>query len=378
MIRLICSGIILHLTDFRRDHGKKYTMEEIMFMALSAIIANCTSWYEVAMFCREREAYFKSRLKGLMGIPSHDTFNRFFSLLDPDEFERAFRLSIAQVARRYKGVVAIDGKTIRSTANGSGGSMGKLHIVTAWAVENGISFGQVKVDDKTNEIPATQELISVLDLKGCTVTADALNCQRETVERIRERGGDYMLALKGNQRSLHEKVKKAWEGIDQKHVPPTRLSSFTTEDRGHGRREKRLFEMYSWGMRSMFPEWRDMRSIVRLTTTRTVVSTGKTQHTVSYYISSLPLDAARAGDIIRKHWQIENCLHWQLDVTFNEDATRKRRNAARNFSLLSKIALSALKANTAQGSLRWKRKKAALNTDFLDEILSYILDNQNI
>lgn len=368
-------GFIKFLEDPRREHGRKYRLADIMYIALCAAIASCDDWYEVEEFAKHHEELFKRKLPGLEGIPSHDTFNRVFSLIKPEKFEEAFRLWTKDIAQRYKGVVAIDGKTIRGASEtASDGSISKMHIVTAWAVENGLCLGQQRVTEKSNEITADPELIKALDLKDVLITIDAMGCQKKIAKTITECGGDFIFGLKKNQKQMYNTVEWWWSDIDKKHVPPTRLASYTTDGNQHGRHEVRKYEMYSWGSDtiSMFPEWEIIRSVVRVQSQRTENATGKTSTETRYYVSSLKLDVEKAAYAIRAHWSIENNLHWQLDVTFNEDATRKKKNTAQNWSLISKIALPALKKHPSKGSMKLKRRKASWDPDFMEEIIELV------
>lgn len=364
-------NITQHLCDPRREHNKEHSLECIIYITVSAVIAGAESWYEVEEFGRLKQSFFASRIKGFRGVPSHDTFNRVFSLLDPIALERCFRVWIHEICGKYKGIVPIDGKTIcGATREFKDGSFSKLHVVSAWASANGVTLGQEKVDEKSNEITAIPLLIQALDLADCIITIDAMGCQKAIVERIIEKQADYVICLKENQPSFYEQVKDCFSGFQGKHVPPTRYATYTTEEQKHGRYEKRICEVYSNGLLHLqYKEWAGLKSIVCLTSYRKELKTGKYSEQQRYYITSLGLEPEKIAHAIRTHWSIENNLHWQLDVSFNEDNTKKCRNAALNFSLINKIALAAIKNSKRKGSIKGKRKAAGWDEEFLAELI---------
>ena len=364
-------SIIKYLDDPRREQGRIHSLESIMYISIAAVIGGAESWNEVEEFGHLKEDFFASRIKGFSGVPSHDTFNRVFSLLDPMQLERCFRVWIKEICDSYKGVVAIDGKTVcGARRENPDGSFDKLHIVSAWATANGISLGQERVKGKSNEITAIPALIKALDLSECTVTIDAMGCQKEITSAIIEKGADYVICLKKNQRKFHETVSRWFDDFQHKHVPPIRYQTFTTTDEGHGRYERRHCEVFCNGLLGpYFKGWEGLQSIVKLTSLRRDIKTGVESEEVRYYISSIGLDPERILRSIRAHWGIENNLHWHLDVTFNEDSTRKTKNAAANFSLLNKIALMVVKNSSKKGSLKAKRKAAGWDNKVLAQML---------
>jgi predicted transposase YbfD/YdcC len=369
-------SILREVEDPRRDHLKEHSLETIFYITLAAVLGGAESWYEVEKFGKMKESFFRSRIKDFKGVPSHDTFNRVFSLLNPEVLENSFRMWISEICGKYTGVVPIDGKEIcGARTENKDGSFESLRIVSAWAAVNGVTLGQEKVGSKTNEIKAIPRLIEALDLEGCVVTMDAIGCQHDIVKAIKENKADYVICVKTNQKSLYRIIKDSFDSIDEKeksghgHVPPTRYQTYVTEETGHGRRERRYCQVYNNGLLPEILKWEGAESIVCLTNTKEYIKEKKVVEEKHYYISSLPMDSKRIMQAIRTHWSIENNLHWQLDVTFNEDDTRKKKNAARNFSLVCKIALSQLQASKRKGSLKMKRKMAGWDDDFLAELL---------
>lgn len=370
--------ILERVEDPRRDHLKEHSLECLFYITIAAVLGGAESWYEVAEFGRMREGFFRSRIKDFRGVPSHDTFNRVFSLLDPKQVEESFRIWIREICGKYRGIVCIDGKEIcGAREEHKDGSFEPLRMVSAWAAANGVCLGQEKVADKSNEIKAIPKLIEALDLKECVVTIDAIACQHDIVKKLVKNKVDYVICVKSNQKKLHETIKSWFDEIDMEgnkldghgHIPPTRYQMSYKEEYGHGRKERRYCQVYNGGNTAKVLGWEGANSVVCQTNVKTYVKTGKTVEEKHYYITSLPLDSERIMDAIRTHWSIENNLHWQLDVTFNEDCQRKKRNAARNFSLISKIALAQLKNNPYKASLRLKRKKAGWDIGFLEELL---------
>ncbi len=374
-------SICKQINDPRIDRKRVHSADAIVYIAMAAIICGAESWYEVEDFGKAKIDFFRQRLPDLESIPSHDTFNRFFSLLQPGYFERIFRHWMFEICQKYEGVVAIDGKIIRGaskcTAKHPTGSPGfKLHMVSAWAVSNGISLGQLKVEEKANEIVAIPLLLEALDLSECIVTIDAMGCQTDIAEKIIEAKADYILALKRNQESLYNKVERWFDDLDKKQIDVTkpyysnRYGKFVTEGNAHGRNEFRECFVYSCpALTDMLEGWKGVKSVVRILSRRTIKTTGETAVSRRYYITSLGLDPQKIAESIRSHWAIENNLHWQLDVSFGEDDTRKTGNAAQNVSLMNKIALMAIKKNPRKGSIKGKRKAAGWDQEFLCELL---------
>lgn len=371
-------SILRTIKDPRRNHLKEHSLECIFYIAIAAVIGGAESWYEVADFGKMHKSFFESRINDFKCIPSHDTFNRVFSLIAPEELEKGFRIWISEICGKYSGLVAIDGKEIcGAREEQSDGSFKSLRMVSAWASANGVCLGQEKVDDKSNEIKAIPLLIKALDLEGCIITIDAIACQHDIVHEIIEAKADYLISVKKNQKKLYNTLEEWFADIDiygnqidgKGHIPETRYRYTITEENAHGRLEKRICQVYNNGLIPKIIKWEGANSVVCLTSIRTNKKSQKTTVEKRYYITSLPLDSDRITKTIRGHWSIENNLHWQLDVTFNEDNQKKKKNAAQNFSVLSKIAMAQLKNNKRKGSLKGKRKMAGWSSDFLAEIL---------
>lgn len=371
-------SILQAVTDPRRDHLKDHSLECIFYITIAAVLSGAESWYEVAEFGKMKESFFSSRIKNFKGVPSHDTFNRVFSLLNPAELEKGFRCWIHSICGSYRGIVAIDGKELcGARVEHKDGSFEPLRMVSAWAAANGVCIGQEKVSKKSNEIKAIPKLLQALDLEECTVTIDAIACQHDIVQTILLRKAEYVICVKENQRKLHNQIKSWFDEIDAQgnklnghgHIPPTRYQSSYTEECSHGRKERRLCQVYNNGLTAQVLGWEGANSVVCMTNTKTYLKENKTTIQKHYYITSLPLDSDKIMQAIRTHWSIENNLHWQLDVTFNEDDQRKKKNAAQNFSLVSKIAMTQLKNSKRKGSLVMKRKLAGWDTEYLKELL---------
>lgn len=380
-------SILRTIKDPRREHLREHSFECIFYIAMAAVIGGAESWYEVADFGKMHESFFRSRIKDFKCVPSHDTFNRVFSLLSPSELEKGFRTWIREICGKYRGLVSIDGKEICGAREEKGdGSFESLRIVSAWASSNGVSLGQEKVSDKNNEIKAIPLLIKALDLEGCIITIDAIACQHEIVSTVIDAKADYLISVKKNQKKLYETIEGWFSDIDiygnnidgRGHIPQTRYRYSITEESSHGRFERRVCQVYNNGVLSKVLKWKGVNSVACLTDTKKYIKSGKTTVERRYYITSLPLDSERITETIRSHWSIENNLHWQLDVSFNEDSQKKKKNAAQNFSLLNKIAMTQLKNNKRKASLKGKRKMAGWSDEFLAELLDAPWQNDDI
>lgn len=372
-------AICKQIEDPRMARRKIHKMETIIYIAIAAVICGAQSWNEIEEFGKAKFDFFERRIPDLKLIPSHDTFNRFFSIIKPEYFELIFRNWVKQVCQEVKGVVAIDGKLMRGSSkcdegHATGQEGFKLWMVSAWSAANGISLGQVKVDDKSNEITAVPLLIHALDLEDCIVTLDAMGCQKEITKAIIERGSNYIIALKKNQKKSYELAKEIIEDYENKEVILNRVSRHISENTGHGRSEIRVCTVVTYGsvMERMFQDkFVGLRSIVEVKSERIITATGERTQEKRYYITSLnTTNPEEIASAIRQHWSIENNLHWQLDVTFREDASKKVRNAARNFSGVTKIALSVLKNNKAtKRSMNLKILKAGWDENYFSTLL---------
>jgi len=356
------------LKDPRVRKRTEHRLLDIIAIALCGVIANCDGWTEIIDFAHSRLTWLKRFLKLPNGIPSHDTFERVFAKIDPAIFNRCCVAWLREVSDLLGcGHIAIDGKTLCGSASSQ---LGPLHLVSAWATQAHLTLGEVAVEGKSNEITAIPELLKLLDLKGALVTIDAIGCQKAIAQQIVDKGGQYLLAVKANQGHLLEDIQttvaKAMDGELGKH----QVATITTTEEGHGRKEQRTYTVITH-----LDEIRDRKLWAKLTTVgmclRERTIQGQTTEEVHYFIASGRLGARKAGLGMRGHWRIENNLHWHLDVHFGEDHSRiQQRNATRNFASMRKLALCVLKHHPAEKSIPRKRKLAAQNPDFLEEILA--------
>lgn len=364
---LKCFAIV---EDPRMDRQKKHKLIDIIAIAVCAVIAGADSWTEVEAFGKAKREWLSSFLNLKNGIPSHDTFGRVFSLLDPAKFQEAFQHWVMAIQGEVEGIVAIDGKTVRRSYDHAKKN-NAIHIVSAWAAQSGLSLGQVKVDDKSNEITAIPELLRMLDLKGCLVTIDAMGCQRDIAQEILDGCGDYLLAVKGNQETLAEDVEQEFKQAQADGFAHMECHYHETVEKGHGRIEKRQY-WYTNDVQGLgtLERWPQLNGMVMCRATRT--RDGETSVEDRYYITSFAqADVTGIAQGVRRHWAIENSLHWVLDVVFLEDQSRIRTgHAAENMATLRKIAHNALKKNTSHKSgIKGRRLRAAWDDRFLEEIM---------
>ena len=364
-----------HIVDQRIDRNKIHSVETIVYISMAAVLCGAESWNEIELFGKSKEAYFRSRIESFNGVPSHDTFNRFFSSIDIDYFERQFRYWVRELCGKIEGVVPVDGKTIRGASQRDPNGF-KLHMVSAFSAVNGISLGQIKTEDKSNEITAIPALIEALDLEDCIITIDAMGCQKEIAQTIIKGKADYVLCVKDNHKNLHKDLIQQFSQGDEllakgKVLPESRWDFYATEEKAHNHQEVRRCWVYCNGLLDkVYKGWAGLQTIVRIETIRTNCKTGEVVTEKRYYISSLKLDAKMIAEAIRTHWCIENNLHWQLDVSFNEDKGRKVNNAAQNYSLMCKMALALLKQDNKKASIAAKRKCAGWDDAYLDKLMT--------
>jgi predicted transposase YbfD/YdcC len=352
------------LTDPRVERTRRHEAADILAIAVCAIISGCDDWLAVAAYGRAKYDWLKTFLCLPNGIPSHDTFNRFFNLLDPEAFRACF-VSWVGALHRALGLrhVPIDGKALRGSFDKAAGKSA-LHLVSAWSRENGLTLGQVAVEDKSNEITAIPRLLDILDLSGALVSIDAVGCQKEIAADIRRGGGDYVLAVKDNQPRLHEDVQACVERALEGDLDDGCLHH--SEEKGHGRIERRYACVVEDldGIRDR-ELWRDVRTVWQMVRER-VVGDGEPSVETHYYLSSRVLTAQEFAEVIRGHWSIENNCHWTLDVAFGEDACRCRTgHGDENLAWLRRMALSLLKQDkTAKVGIKTKRMKAGWENIF--------------
>ena len=341
--------------DPRIDRARLHPLASVLVLSICAVICGANSFVSIEHFGTARQAWLKTFLDLPHGIPSHDTIGRIFGMLDPKALEQAFCDWATALSTLTKGeVVAIDGKTLRRSFK-SAGCSAFVHMVSAWAAGNQMVLGQVKTEEKSNEITAIPRLLELLQITGCLVTIDAMGCQKEIAKKIVESKADYMLAVKDNQPALATAIEGIFEQAlnDPDFASPS--NHHETKDKGHGRVDVRR----AWTMNidaecgAPFDQWSNLRGIVLVETERTIA--GKTSREHRHYITSrTDLTAKSALDAARSHWGIENRLHWVLDVAFREDDCRVRAgNAAENFAVIRHIAVNLLKA--VQGGLNGKK-----------------------
>src|SRR5829696_5506732 len=362
------------LEDPRETSRCDHQLIDILVIAVCAVIACAESWEDIALYGRSKQAWLKTFLVLPNGIPSHDTFRRVFMLIDPDAFEVCFTQWVQSWARgvaREREVVAVDGKTVRRSGSRRH-DHGPLHVVSAWASAQGLALGQRAVDGKSNEIAAIPALLETLHLEGCIVTLDAMGCQKDIAAQIRAKGADYLLVLKANHgrafRAVREQFERTCFGLGSGGRPV-----FDAFDEGHGRLvRRRVFVDPAAKDLEPLRGWPELSATLAVETIRGVSGTDKVEAEIRYFLTSCGDDPAVLARAIRRHWAIENGLHWVLDLTFREDDSRVRdRTAARNLALLRKIALNLVaRDRSSRTSLRGRRKKAAWNDAYMLQIIA--------
>jgi predicted transposase YbfD/YdcC len=357
------------LRDPRRPHLRKHLLLDIVSIALCAVICGANDWQQVATFAHRRRDWLATFLTLPNGIPSHDTFERVFDRLEPQAFQACFRRWVKALAHTLGvGHVALDGKALRGSGNGPKGWR-PLHLVSAWATECHRSLGQVAVEEKSNEITAIPRLLELLDLQGVLVTIDAMGCQKEVARKVVDGGGDYLLSVKENQPHLLEDIQARLEKALDADLQGVQYDSYETEDHAHGRQETRSYVIVinPEGIRNR-EAWAQLQVVGMCVRSRTVGEERSDE--AHYFIGSRVMSAQRYGEVLRGHWGIENNLHWQMDLVFGEDASRvQRRHGAENLALVRRMALGLMKRHPGKGSMACKRLAAALDTNFLEEIL---------
>jgi predicted transposase YbfD/YdcC len=370
--RLALQKYFAKLRDPRVRGRCRHLLGDIIVLAVCAVIGGADNWQTVETFGITHHEWFKRFLRLAHGIPSHDTFERVFDRLDPRAFQRCFfewtRCLAESLGFKH---LAIDGKSLRGSASSALG-LGPLHLVSAWATEHHLMLGQLAVEGKSNEITAIPQLLEFLELHGALVTIDALGCQKKIAAKIIEAGGDYVLTVKDNQEGLLADIQEAFAQALDADLEGWDHDSYETKEQGHGRQETRTYTILRDldGIRDR-PLWKKLTTIGMCLTERTVGDT--TSMEVRYFIGSKRARAKVYGKALRHHWGIENNLHWQLDVSFDEDGNQTgKRHAAENLALLRRIALMLLKRHPRQDSIARKRQTAGWDEAFLGEVLTGI------
>ena len=362
------------LEDPRTGHARRHELLDIIVITLCAVICGADNWVEIEEFGKAKEEWFRRFLKLPHGIPSHDTFGRVFSLLDPEQFSACFMDWVRSVSELAHGeVVAIDGKTLRRCHDRANGR-GPLHMVSAWATEHRMVLGQTRTEAHSNEITAIPQLLKVLELKGCLATIDAMGCQKNIARQVVRGGADYLLSVKANQSELYENImdlfacqeRAGWDGVAYSHHEQL--------GKGHGRLERRqcwvITDPEELAYVDPQRQWASLSAVARVNYRRDI-DTGSPEDT-RYYICSSPADAATLLAAARSHWSIENSLHWVLDMAFDEDHSRVRTgHADQNLAVMRHLALNLLKQErSAKVGIKAKRKKAGWDFDYLLKVLS--------
>jgi predicted transposase YbfD/YdcC len=368
-----------------RGRNAIHKLTDMIAMAILAVICGADGWVQVEVFAKAKRKWLGTFLDLERGIPSHDTFGRVFAMLEPDAFERCFNQWIATLVENCQGkLVAIDGKAIRRSFSHAWDKSGMTHLVSAFVRENQAVFGQVAVADKSNEIDAIPKLLALLDIKGAVVTIDAMGTQRSIAGQIIDAGADYVLSLKGNHPTLCAKAEQLMKEVELDRIKaphpsahdsasPVRYGYVETVDGDHGRIETRRVlvsdEVEALGRTGK--DWKGLAAIVRVESVREIDGQISTEQRL-YLTSVKGTDAAKLADLIRGHWSVENQLHWQLDVSFNEDQRRIRKgHGAENFSRLCRMGLTLLKRDKKQKvGIHGKRLAAGWDHDYLLGLIS--------
>jgi predicted transposase YbfD/YdcC len=361
-----------NLTDPRQDRTKRHALLDLIVVALCATLGGANGWADIERFGKAKLAFFREFLELPHGIASHDTFGRVFARLDPTVLLAAVRDWLAAFRSVIdRELVAIDGKTLRGSYDTASGQS-PLHLVSAWATQARLVLGQVQVADQSNEITAIPALLRLLDLEGCIVTIDALGCQTEIAAAVREQEADYVLALKANHGTLYGQVAAYFGDCLECNGAAGPYRHLRTVDTGHGRRETRDYYVVDvppgWGLS---PRWRDLRSLGLVCSARQV-GTAEPALEARFYLSSLPAKVKQFARAVRGHWEIENRLHWSLDVILAEDQSRVRTDhGPMNLGMFRRLALSILQQDTSRkDSLRGKRLSAGWDENRLRQLLT--------
>jgi predicted transposase YbfD/YdcC len=357
------------LTDPRIERTRRHELFELLVVALCGTIAGSDGWTDVERFGNDRLDWLRTFLRLENGIPSHDTFGRVFAMLDPSRLAACIQQWLDDVGRQIGKHIAIDGKTLRGSFDRAAGK-NPLHLVSAWACEARLTLGQIATDSKSNEITAIPLLLELLDLKGATVTIDAMGCQKDIAQKIVQGKGDYLLALKDNHPKLVQAVADEFAAALVADVSPPDMRRHVTVETNRGRQERReYYTLPSPRTLPGFADWAKLATIVMVI--RTTLSGERETSEVSYFLSSLPTKVKNLARLIRQHWSVESQLHWILDVTFAEDASRIRKlHAPQTTAMLRRLAVSILSVDTAiKDNIRGKRYRACLSTDTLERIL---------
>ncbi len=360
------------IKDPRVERTKKHQLTDILVIAILAVIAGAQGWEDMENYGISKKQWLEKFLALPHGIPSDDTFRRVFEFINPEELNRCFLQWVETLSAKMGGeIIPIDGKTIRGSYDRNQGKSA-LHIISAWSSQQRLVLGQMKVEDKSNEITAIPALLELLDITGSIITIDAMGTQTEIAQKIIEKKGDYVLALKANHPTLYNQVQEWFKKVSAQQFQGIDVSYEKRVEKGHHRREiRQVWSVPVAAINNLYQPrlWAGLQSVVMVVRVRHLWN--KTTREVQFYLSSLHSDAQLIGRAIRQHWGIENQAHWTLDCTFAEDACRIRSfHSPRNFALLRRIALNAINRElTYKRSLRQKMKRTAMDNDYMIQVL---------
>jgi predicted transposase YbfD/YdcC len=362
-----------NVTDTRKEQGKRHRLIDIIAIAIIGVICGADDWVMIELVGKTKEDWFRKFLELPHGIPSHDTFGKVFAWIDPDEFQKCFMDWVNEIAEMTAGqVIAIDGKTVRRSHDRANGKK-PIHLVSAWASKNEMVIGQRKIEDKSNEITAIPELLKLLHIRGCIVTIDAMGTQKEIARSIKEQKAEYVLAVKRNQGKLYADIRHLFEVEREDEFKESPFEYAQTVNKGHGRIETRKCWVTADPEYLDFmdheKQWEGLRSIAIIEAVRRIGK--KKSSEIRYFISSLDTSAETMLAHIRTHWEVENKLHWCLDVAFREDDNRVRKgHAPENLAIMRKIALNVLmKEKTKKCGAKSKRILCAMDIDYLLKVI---------
>jgi len=370
-------SIIKHfesLPDPRHTRNRRHELVDVIVIAVCGVTVGCDGPTSITRWAKEKEAWRREVLALPHGIPSRDCIRRILSALKPEAFQTCFQSWIAACLvggeKHSQPTIAIDGKTMRRSHDRAAG-LGPLHLVSAWASEQGLALGQVATEEKSNEITAIPELIDQIDITGAIVTIDAMGCQKAIAKKIVDAKGDYVLAVKENQPKLHEAIKELFSDERQDELLKMPHRQHQTSEKGHGRRDERCYLLAKIPSHARWKDAWPGATAVGMAVRMTEKNDGTTSGDVRYFITSCYLSGERFAQAVRGHWGIENSLHWVLDVTFDEDQSRTReRFAASNLSWLRRFAISLLKRHPSKHSIKGKSEMAGWNNEFLMQVLA--------
>ena len=360
-----------NIRDTRQPWKVKHNLLEIIVMTICAVIAGCDVWEDIADYCRVKADWFRESLHMKLenGVPSHDTMQRVWGMIDPRAFERSFCAWVEAVCHKTNGeIVSIDGKTVRRSG---GKDRNPIHMVSAWANKQQMVLGQLATDEKSNEITAVPALLEMLDVAGCIITADAMSCQKEIVQKITEKEADYVIGLKDNQPTMRREVQEYFDAARREPKNYPSVKTVKTKDAGHGRIETRTYYLTTeieWF--ENLADWQNLRAFGMVHSK--VEQYDRVTEDVRYFITSLE-DESMFAEAVRKHWGIENSLHWCLDMTFREDLSRIRKDhSAENMVVVRHMALNILKSYPAKISLARKRRRCAYDDAFFADVMNSV------